>query len=222
VTELPPPIAAATVVVIRDGDDGIETLMLRRNARGPFGGMWVFPGGKVDPTDEGVDELARARVAAAREAYEEAGVRLDPNELTVHSHWLPPPVVARRFSTWFFLAPLPADGAEVIVDGTEIHDHAWLAAAEVMRRRDAGEVELAPPTWVTLHSLVRHPNVAAAVAAAQAAEPERFMTQIALVDGTRVAMWRGDAGYEFADPTATGARHRLVMADDGWRYERSD
>jgi hypothetical protein len=35
-------------------------------------------------------------------------------------------------------------------------------------------------------------------------------------------MWRGDAGYEFADPTATGARHRLVMADDGWRYERSD
>ena len=220
--ELPPPIAAATVVVIRDGNDGIETLMLRRNAHGQFGGMWVFPGGKVDPTDAGVDELSRARVAAAREAYEEAGLRLDPDALTVHSHWLPPPIVARRFSTWFFLAPLPAGAVDVTVDGTEIHDHAWLAATEVLRRRDAGEVELAPPTWVTLHSLVRHPNVAEAIAAAQAAEPERFTTRIALVDGTRVAMWRGDAGYELGDVAAAGARHRLVMADDGWRYERSD
>jgi 8-oxo-dGTP pyrophosphatase MutT (NUDIX family) len=222
VTELPPPIAAATVVVIRDGSDGIETLMLRRNAHGQFGGMWVFPGGKVDPSDDGADELARARVAATREAYEEAGLRLDPNALTVHSHWLPPPIVARRFSTWFFLAPLPAGDVGVTVDGTEIHDHAWLAAAEVLRLRDAGEVELAPPTWVTLHSLVSYPNVAAALAASQAAEPERFMTQIALVEGTRVAMWHGDAGYELADPAATGARHRLVMAEDAWRYERSD
>jgi 8-oxo-dGTP pyrophosphatase MutT (NUDIX family) len=222
VKDLPPPIAAATVVVIRDGSEGIETLMLRRNANGQFGGMWVFPGGKVDPTDAGVDELARARVAAAREAYEEAGLRLDPDALTVHSHWLPPPIVARRFSTWFFLAPLPAGAVDVTVDGHEIHDHAWLAATEVLRRRDAGEVELAPPTWVTLHSLVRHRNVAEAIAAAQAAEPERFTTRIALVDGTRVAMWRGDAGYELGDVAAAGARHRLVMADDGWRYERSD
>ena len=220
--DLPPPIAAATVVVIRDGNDGIETLMLRRNARGPFGGMWVFPGGRVDPTDAGVDELARARVAAAREAYEEAGLRLDPDSLTVHSHWLPPPIVARRFSTWFFLAPLPPGAVDVTVDGSEIHDHAWLAATEVLRRRDAGEVELAPPTWVTLHSLVRHPNVAEAIAAAQAAEPERFMTRIGLVDGTRVAMWRGYAGYELGDVAAAGARHRLVMADAAWRYERSD
>jgi 8-oxo-dGTP pyrophosphatase MutT (NUDIX family) len=222
VKELPPPIAAATVVVIRDGNEGIETLMLRRNARGPFGGMWVFPGGKVDPTDVGVDELARARVAAAREAYEEAGLRLDPETLTVHSHWLPPPIVARRFSTWFFLAPLPAGAVDVTVDGSEIRDHAWLSATEVLRRRDAGEVELAPPTWVTLHSLVGQPSIATAIAAAQAAEPERFMTRVALVDGTRVAMWRGDAGYEIGDVAAAGARHRLVMADDGWRYERSD
>src|ERR1700754_706810 len=47
---------AATVVVVRDaptpdGSPGLETLMLRRNEQGTFGGMWVFPGGRVDAGD---------------------------------------------------------------------------------------------------------------------------------------------------------------------------
>ena len=39
---------AATVVLLRDGAGGLETLLLRRNSRIAFGGMWVFPGGRVD------------------------------------------------------------------------------------------------------------------------------------------------------------------------------
>ncbi len=75
---------AATVVPIRDGAAGLEVLMLRRDARGAFGGMWVFPGGKVDPRDlhpEGKGspderELWAARRAAVREAAEEAGLAI--------------------------------------------------------------------------------------------------------------------------------------------------
>lgn len=52
------PTPAATVVPLRDGDAGLEVLMLRRNSRGPFGGMWVFPGGKVEPEDLGGAEPA--------------------------------------------------------------------------------------------------------------------------------------------------------------------
>ena len=38
-------IPAATAIVVRDGDEGIEALMLRRNSKLAFaGGMWVFPG----------------------------------------------------------------------------------------------------------------------------------------------------------------------------------
>ena len=44
-------IPAATVVLVREGDSGVEVLMLRKNSKITFGGMWVFPGGKIDAAD---------------------------------------------------------------------------------------------------------------------------------------------------------------------------
>ena len=44
-------IPAATVVLVRDGDGGVEALMLRKNSKITFGGMWVFPGGKIDAAE---------------------------------------------------------------------------------------------------------------------------------------------------------------------------
>ncbi|MEC8618667.1 MAG: NUDIX hydrolase, partial [Pseudomonadota bacterium] len=71
-------IPAATVVLVRDGDSGVEALMLRKNSKITFGGMWVFPGGKIDAADypdgtvnpDNIDTAARA--AAVRETQEEA------------------------------------------------------------------------------------------------------------------------------------------------------
>ena len=68
---------AATVMLLRDADtdEGIEVFMLRRTTAAAFaGGMYVFPGGKVDPAD-GEGDVAYV-VAAIRECYEEAGVLL--------------------------------------------------------------------------------------------------------------------------------------------------
>jgi 8-oxo-dGTP pyrophosphatase MutT (NUDIX family) len=218
---------AATVVVVRDGvgvDGGpaLETLMLRRNERGTFGGMWVFPGGRVDDADadphDPDDEMAAARRAAAREAAEEAGLVLDPAAMVVLSHWQPPSSVPKGYATWFFVAA--GSDADVQIDGAEIHDHAWLPAAEVLRRRDAGEVTLAPPTFVTLTLLAAHTTVAGLFAALRAATPERFHTQIGTDGGTSTAFWHGDESYAAA-PGPAEARHRLVMAADGWRYVRS-
>ena len=164
-------VPAATVVVVRDtvaadGTSEIETLMLRRNDRGAFGGMWVFPGGRVDPDDVDPlapdDAVAAGRRAAAREAMEEAAVVLDPAAMVPLAHWQPPVSVPKGFTTWFFVAA--GSDALVEVDGAEIHDHAWLSAAEVLRRRDAGEVALAAPTFVTLTVLAEHANVDALLA----------------------------------------------------------
>ncbi|MCB1646740.1 MAG: NUDIX domain-containing protein, partial [Pseudomonadales bacterium] len=46
-----PPIPAATVVILRDTDDEVEVLMLHKNSKIAFGGMWVFPGGRIDEED---------------------------------------------------------------------------------------------------------------------------------------------------------------------------
>jgi 8-oxo-dGTP pyrophosphatase MutT (NUDIX family) len=219
-------IPAATVVLLRDAADGIETLVLRRNSKLAFGGMWVFPGGRVDDADrrvtdsrDPVEELLAARNAAVRESAEEAGLAVSPEALKVYGHWTPPKSAPKRFATWFFVARAPE--GDVVIDGGEIHEHEWVRPAEGISRRDAGEIELAPPTWVTLRDLAQFATVDDALATVGAREPEVFETHIAMVDDAIVAMWHGDAGYESGDADASGGRHRLRMADDGWRYERS-
>src|SRR5436189_3604231 len=99
-TEVHPAIPAATVVLVRDAADGVEVLMLHRVSKVAFGGMWVFPGGRVDDGDRvaGDDEAAWARQAAAREALEECGLAVDPDDLVPFSHWVPPDVTPRRYS----------------------------------------------------------------------------------------------------------------------------
>jgi 8-oxo-dGTP pyrophosphatase MutT (NUDIX family) len=66
---------AATVMLLRDAAAGIEVFMLRRTTRAAFaGGMYVFPGGRVDSGDGDGD--AGYVMAAIRECFEEAGILL--------------------------------------------------------------------------------------------------------------------------------------------------
>lgn len=93
----PVPRPAATVVLVRDGDRGVEVFLLRRRASMAFAaGMSVFPGGGVDPRDTGDDvpwagpdavrwgawlgcpprDAQGFVCAAVRETFEECGVLL--------------------------------------------------------------------------------------------------------------------------------------------------
>jgi 8-oxo-dGTP pyrophosphatase MutT (NUDIX family) len=213
-------VPAATVVLVRDGDDGLETLMLHKNSKLAFGGMWVFPGGRIDAEDRdgAADAEDAARRAAVREATEECGLVVRAADLAWIAHWTPPALTPRRFATWFFVGPAPA-GA-VTIDGGEIHDSAWMKPADAIARRDLGEVELAPPTWMTLHYLDQFTDVDALMSDAQARAPEVYETVIGRTDDGMVAMWSGDAGYDTADPTTPGPRNRLHMAN-AWRLERN-
>lgn len=221
------PVAAASAALVRDSPSGLEVLLLRRTTAASFApGAWVFPGGKVDPEDHAtaddpadVDgDLPTARRAAARETAEEAGLTIDPAALRPLAQWVPPVTAPRRFRTWILIGAAPERG-DVQVDGAEIIDHRWLRPADAMSARDRGELTLLPPTWVTLWELARHPDVATALA--NPARPELFETRIARVAGGPVALWHGDAGYLDGDAGRAGPRHRLWMADAGWRYERS-
>ena len=68
-------IPAATVVLLRETPK-IEVLMLHKTSQIAFGGMWVFPGGRIDAQDypENQDVNVAARTAAVRETMEEAGI----------------------------------------------------------------------------------------------------------------------------------------------------
>lgn len=220
-----PDIPAATVVPLRDGPDGLETLMLRRNANLTFaGGAWVWPGGRIDPDDYDLDhpdDLERAaRRAAVREAAEEADLLVDADDFVWFSHWTPPAVAPKRFITWFFAVAAPSEGGSTVtVDMGEIHEHRWIRPIDAMAMRDKGEIDLTPPTWITLEHLARYTNVEEALTAMRAAEPEYFATRFASIEGGIICFYDGDAGYETEDPDAVGGRHRLTMLDT-WVYER--
>lgn len=101
-SEILTPRPAATVLTLRDGAQGYELLMLRRNLNSDFvGGAYVFPGGGVDQADAGpraqrlafgiTDEAASQRlnlesgglayyVACLRELFEEAGLLIACDE----------------------------------------------------------------------------------------------------------------------------------------------
>lgn len=224
---LGPVYDAATVVLLRDAPGGVECLMLRKNQGQTFGGAWVFPGGRVEDVDGDGDEGTRR--AAVREAEEETGLRIDPGALVPLSLWIPPPQAPKRFHTWFFVAPMPDGASEVVIDGKEIGDHVWTTPAAALAAHDRGEVEMLPPTWVSLHTLAPHPDVATALAVVAAAPTESYMTRmVGQGGGVLVSLWSPDAAYPvaIADEPAPldtpGPRHRLYMDPAGWRYERSD
>ena len=223
-----PAVPAATVVLLRDTDDGPEVLMLRKNSRIAFGGMWVFPGGRIDTEDypeEGDRESheyrhAGARNAAAREAREEAGLDLDPNDFIWFSHWTPPPDVPARFATWFFAARGQAQA--VNVDGGEIEAHRWIRPADALSKHTAGEIDLVAPTWVTLYQMSRHAPVEALLKRLRGDRARIYVTRIGRGrDGVRVAMWPGDAGYEDWNPDVEGERHRLTMPTGEFTFEHT-
>jgi 8-oxo-dGTP pyrophosphatase MutT (NUDIX family) len=229
---VPEAVPAATTVLVRDGDDGVEVLMARRNSRLSFaGGAWVFPGGKVDPGDwdgEPVTDLRdprmidAARRAAVREAAEETGAIVDGESLVLISHWTPPVQAPKRFATYFFLGPVPAEIADLQADGGEIHELGWLRPAAALESRNAGEIELAPPQFITLEHLRPFTTAAEALAHYAARRPEHFATSFAGVEGGMIAMYEGDVAYGTDDVDVPGPRHRLWMVADGWRYERTN
>lgn len=225
---------ASTVAILRDSESGLEVLLVRRNRALAFaGGFWVFPGGAVDDADreqagdvgeadDACDNAERAaRIAASREALEEAGIAPDPEAMSLISHWTTPVPERKRFSTWFFAAAAPGN-AEVVIDNDEIHDYQWLTVAGALQRHGQGELSIMPPTYITLRALERYGTVAEALSGERESHcPEVLPTMIPRDDeeGGFLTVYPGDVGYEGGDVKAPGPRHRTVLREGCWHYE---
>lgn len=217
-------IPAATVVLVRDGEQGLEVLLLRRSKALSFAsGFWVFPGGRIDPSDyppnKNIEQAAQN--AAIRECLEETQLLVKKESLIPLSHWLPPKGLVRSFSTWFFISHYQANGPVIIDDG-EIDSSQWLTPSQALTDFCNKKIKIMPPTFVTLTELADCNT---------AAEALRFYNDRSLInyaasqwheiaDG-RCMLYEGDAGYEMDDPSVSGARHRLVEAKGELQYKNT-
>ena len=144
---------AATVMLLRDTAAGPEVFMLRRTKNAVFaGGMYVFPGGKVDPADGEGDEAYR--IAAVRECYEEAGVLLAVDadgRMVDDGH----PALAHRAGVYdgtVDVRALAADhGLRLATDALPWVSHWITPKGETTRRFDTRFFMVASPAGQTSH-----------------------------------------------------------------------
>jgi 8-oxo-dGTP pyrophosphatase MutT (NUDIX family) len=161
------PRAAATVILMREADRGLDLLMVQRTPAARFmAAHWVFPGGAVDAADG--EGQAGLRAAVLRELAEETSIVLSADsELVPFARWITPAQSQIRFDTWFYLAVAPAD-ADPRVDGVEIVDSRWVTAVEALEAATGGDFLLALPTEKQLELLSSFTSTEDALAHARA------------------------------------------------------
>jgi 8-oxo-dGTP pyrophosphatase MutT (NUDIX family) len=215
---------AATVVLLRDAASGLEVLLERRSSKLAFhGGAWVFPGGRIEPSDYGDtpdDVVTAARHAAVREAKEEAGVDVDPSALLHLSNWTTPEGSPKRFATWFFVGPVA--GGDEIADGAETEKLQWFRPDDALAARASGEIELAPPQYVTLLDLCAFGDVGGAMDAIANLTPVDYLPRFHFVEGgDAMCIYPEDVAYDdVAKLESPGPRHRLYLRGGDWEYLR--
>tara|TARA_B100001105_G_scaffold254694_2_gene251221 strand:- start:2036 stop:2845 length:810 start_codon:yes stop_codon:yes gene_type:complete len=165
-----PVVQAATLVLVRDGPGGLETLMVVRHHEIDFArGAAVFPGGKVAAADR--DERLRRhlrssvtldgddaalRIAAVREAFEESGLLLARR----HGRLLDADALSELWRRWHertaasaeaFVDMVRAESLELALD--LLHPFAHWVTPEVSPKRfnTYFYIAAAPPGQVASH-----------------------------------------------------------------------
>lgn len=171
------PRHAASILVWRDGSDGPEILMGRRNKALRFmPDVMVFPGGRVDPGDAnataarelrpealaalsrvGTPSLARAcAIAAARELLEETGLSLgEPPDLSALDYLcraVTPTSRPMRFNARFLIAPAAAATGTLTSSG-ELEELGFYSAAAARAARMASITEVILAEFLAWHAM---------------------------------------------------------------------
>ncbi len=186
------PRIASSVIVVRGGSERLEVLLVRRTPEARFmGGVWVFPGGAVDP---GEDEPQ----AGVRELQEEAGIAIaDATSLVRFSRWITPAEVTIRYDTHFFLAPV-GDDAEAAIDGDEIVDSGWFTPRAALDAHTRGELLLVFPTIKHLEQLELFSSADDLLERTRGREVLPVQPRVVMSGETARVLLPGEPGYDEA------------------------
>ena len=188
-SEPTPPRQSASLILARDGERGVELLLVRRNPAARFmGGFWVFPGGAADAGED-------HRATAVRELAEEAGVtNVEPEALVAYSRWITPELIAIRFDTRFFVARAPA-GVRPRVDGEECVDLRWTTPRAALDAYARDELAFVLPTLRHLEELSAFATVDALLEHAGGREIVAILPRVVLDGDERRVLLPGEPGY---------------------------
>ena len=187
---------ASTLLLLRDGAAGIEVVMGHRPPGGPFGDVWVFPGGAVEDGDldraETVDEAWA--LAAVRETAEEVGILIskppsveievrsgddlyalldragasfDTNRLVYLSNWVTPRMVPKRFDTRFYLSAVDPS-VEPVAITDEFVSVDWVDVRASLEAHSRRTMPMIFPTLAHLRYVADFEDVASLEAEARA------------------------------------------------------
>jgi len=130
----------------------------------------AIPGGlKAPPRPEHCVEIQSALATGGDfgDIVEQAGLALDPEELTPFARWVPRFHAKRRFDTLFYVARAPdGDWTPNVIEG-ECTAAYWVSAADVLERDRSSQLQLIFPTRRTLERLAQHDSYDAIVADAR-------------------------------------------------------
>jgi 8-oxo-dGTP pyrophosphatase MutT (NUDIX family) len=176
-------LPAATVLLLRDGPQGLEVLMTRRSATASFApGAYVFPGGGIDAADTQAHPLAKRRatqsdlhltqaIAAIRESFEELGILLARHANGQMANAADIAALDRHAAQGDFAPQCAAHGLTLSADDVFVLAH-WITDRDLPRRFDvpflvarmpdgqtpvADDKEQFAPEWVRpVDALSRH------------------------------------------------------------------
>jgi len=124
-------------------------------------------------------------------------ISLNCSELHYISHWITPPIMRKRYSTRFFLTPLPA-GQRAVHCGGELTDSRWATATDLLAAGRRGDIKLHYPTIKTLESIARHKTLEALVEWARCCVQWGITTMVPLTierNGKQEIVLPGDKDY---------------------------
>jgi len=140
------------------------------------------------------------------------------SELAPYSRWITPKLEKRRFDTRFFLVRLP-EGQEAWHDDVELIDSLWISPGDALKKQQAGEIVLYPPTLVTLAELAGFTSIEQAFDAARS-RPILPTAPMPFKDGDLFGvLLPHDPEYidpNYKQPHRPGEISRVVMKDGRW------
>jgi 8-oxo-dGTP diphosphatase len=166
-------------------DNQGRVLLAQRAAHKHLGGMWEFPGGRIEAGED-------AQAALARELHEELGIEMDACEPLIHVHHAYP---GKTVSLWFYRVTSWHGDPH----GREGQPVKWLAPAQII----ASEL---PPADVPVIAALKLPPVYAISAAT------RFGHQ-AFLDKAARAMAAGTRMIQLREPDLPPAEYAVLAGD---------